>query len=84
MNDTIKIWKSNLQGLLEEVVGAVYLFGASATSNGQIPMTTFMSAWPASTTKVRCASCASHNLLFQLCWVTNVLRQYEEKSAGSR
>jgi hypothetical protein len=41
MNDTIKIWKSNLQGLLEEVVGPVYLFGASATSNGQIPMTTF-------------------------------------------
>ena len=41
MNDTIKIWKSNLQGVLEEVVGPVYLFGASATSNGQIPMTTF-------------------------------------------
>ena len=41
MGDTIKIWKSNLQGLLEEVVGPVYLFGASATSNGQIPMTTF-------------------------------------------
>jgi hypothetical protein len=41
MNDTIQIWKSNLQGLLEEVVGPVYLFGASATSNGQIPMTTF-------------------------------------------
>lgn len=37
----MKIWKSNLQGLLEEVVGPVYLFGASATSNGQIPMTTF-------------------------------------------
>jgi hypothetical protein len=37
MNDTIKIWKSNLQGLLEEVVGPVYLFGASVTSNGQIP-----------------------------------------------
>jgi hypothetical protein len=41
MGDTIKIWKSNLQGLLEEVVGPVYLFGASATSNGHIPMTTF-------------------------------------------
>jgi len=41
MNHTIKIWKSNLQGLLEEVVGPVYLFGASTTSNGQIPMTTF-------------------------------------------
>jgi hypothetical protein len=41
MNDTIKIWKSNLQGVLEEVVGPVYLFGASATSNGQITMTTF-------------------------------------------
>jgi len=41
MRDTIKIWKSNLQGLLEEVVGSVYVFGASATSNGQIPMTTF-------------------------------------------
>ena len=27
--------------MLEEVVGPVYLFGASATSNGQIPMTTF-------------------------------------------
>jgi len=40
-NETIKIWKSNLQGLLEEVVGPVYFFGASATSNGQIPMTTF-------------------------------------------
>ena len=39
--DTIKIWKSNLQGLLEEVVGPVYVFGASAASNGQIPMTTF-------------------------------------------
>jgi hypothetical protein len=41
MNDAIKIWKSNLQGVLEEVVGPVYLFGASATSNGQIPMTAF-------------------------------------------
>ena len=41
MNDAIKIWKSNLQGVLEEVVGPVYLFGASATSNGQIAMTTF-------------------------------------------
>ena len=41
MNDTIKIWKSNLQGLLEEVVGPANLFGASATSTGQIPMTTF-------------------------------------------
>ena len=41
MNHTMKIWKSNLQGLLEEVVGPVYLFGASVTSNGQIPMTTF-------------------------------------------
>jgi hypothetical protein len=27
--------------LLEEVVGPIYLFGASATSTGQIPMTTF-------------------------------------------
>jgi len=41
MTDTIKIWKSNLQGLLEDVVGPVSLFGASATSNGQIPTTTF-------------------------------------------
>ncbi|MBV9081103.1 MAG: hypothetical protein JOZ62_00385 [Acidobacteriaceae bacterium] len=41
MRDTIKIRKSNLQGLLEEVVGPVYFFAASATSNGQIPMTTF-------------------------------------------
>jgi hypothetical protein len=41
MNDAIKIWKGNLQTLLEEVVGPVYLFGASATSNGQITMTTF-------------------------------------------
>ena len=40
MRDTIKIWKSDLQALLEEVVGPVYVFGASATSNGQIPTTT--------------------------------------------
>lgn len=32
--------ESNLQRLLEEVVGR-YIFGAFATSNGQIPMTTF-------------------------------------------
>ena len=38
MNDTIKIWKSNLQGLLEEVVGLVSRFGAPGTSNGQIPI----------------------------------------------
>jgi hypothetical protein len=39
MRDTIKIWKNDLQGLLEEVVGPLYLFAASATSNGQIPTT---------------------------------------------
>jgi hypothetical protein len=55
MNETIKIWKSNWQGVLEEVVSPVYLFGASATSNGQIPMTMF------------CVSVAAFNNEGQVC-----------------
>jgi len=67
MTDTIKIWKSNLQGLLEDVVGPVSLFGASATSNGQIPTTTFYVSVAGFNNEGMSASCASHNLLFQLC-----------------
>jgi hypothetical protein len=41
MNDTIKIWKSNLQASWRKLSTRSIFFGASATSNEQIPMTTF-------------------------------------------
>jgi len=41
MNDTINIWKSNLQASWRKLSARSIFFGASATSNGQIPMTTF-------------------------------------------
>jgi len=41
MNDTINIWKSNLQASWRKLSARSIFFGASATSNEQIPMTTF-------------------------------------------
>ena len=38
----MKIWKSDLQGLLEEVEGPLYLFASSETRGGQMPVTTFV------------------------------------------
>lgn len=37
----MKIWKSDLQGLLEEVVGPLYLTAASENRGGQLPTSTF-------------------------------------------
>lgn len=37
-NDGFKIWKTDLQGLVEEVKGPIYLMGASRSTHAQLPM----------------------------------------------
>jgi hypothetical protein len=84
MNDAIKIWKSNLQGLLEEVVGPVYLFGASATSNRQIPMTTFYFSVAGFNKKGNVCELRIPQPSVPALLVEERAKAYKEKSAGSR
>jgi hypothetical protein len=37
-SDGFKIWKSDLQGLVEEAKGPIYLMGASRSTHAQLPM----------------------------------------------